>query len=79
MAGSGLAGEGGAADGGVGLGVEDVAVEGRRVAGLGEALLDQVGDLAAVDRLLLEQRLGDQLEAAAVLVDQLGRPAAPAR
>ena len=58
----------------VGLGVEDVASERRRVAGLGEALLDQLGDLAAVDRLVLEQRLGDQLEAAAVLGDQLGGP-----
>ena len=43
-------------------------------AGIDERLLDQLGDLAAVDRLVLEQRLGDQVEAAAVLVSSSVRP-----
>ena len=39
-----------------------------------EALLHEAGDLGAVDRLVLEQRLGDQVEAAAVLGQQVAGP-----
>ncbi len=58
---------------GVGLGIEDVHGDVGAVAGLGEALLDEVGDLATVDGLLLEQRDGDEFEASAVLRDEVVR------
>ena len=53
----------------------DVLVSG--LTRLGHALLDQLGHFGAVDRLAIEQRLGDQLEAPLVTAEDVARAGSP--